>query len=320
MERARMGYAGRSLARDEVEGGPLRLSDLIVTGSATLVVAYLAFAGAWAPGATASMVVFGVIALGPLVFRALASSFPNIRVFDVIASFWLLPSVAVGHSFMGPVVDALNPRLMDAQLAQLDVRIFGQHPSVWLEPRMGPWATELLMVAYYSYFLWPVILGAILYAKKMHRQFDEYILALTLYFSLNFALYATVPAIGPRFFLSDEFRAPLQGVYFTPLLDSMMRGTAFMRDCFPSGHTGATLLVMVFAYRYARGYFRVMAPAGCGVILATLVGRYHYGIDLLCALPLMLTAVSTATGIAHAPQVSTAVKKQVYALRSMLRT
>jgi hypothetical protein len=103
-----------------------------------------------------------------------------------------------------------------------------------------------------------------------------------------------VPAIGPRFFLFHQFSEPLRGVWLTPFLDSVMRTPPFAKDCFPSGHTGITLLVLVYAFRFERRLFRVMLLPGIGLIAGTLVGRFHYATDLLCAVPLVLVVLGLA--------------------------
>jgi membrane-associated phospholipid phosphatase len=155
--------------------------------------------------------------------------------------------------------------------------------------------TELLLICYYGYFLWPLLLGVVLYLRGQRHAYQHYTLALALTFVGTFIGYIWVPAVGPRFFLASFFMRPLQGVWLTPLLDSAMRNPTFMRDCFPSGHTAITLVVLAFAYRYLRPFFWAVLPACTGLIAATLVGRFHYGVDLLCAVPLaVLTGVASS--------------------------
>jgi hypothetical protein len=248
----------------------------------------------WAPGAATSAAIFFVFALGPLVLRTLESYFPRQRLIAFLASFWLLPVVSLGHGAMCPLVTAVTPGLHDAQLATLDQRLFGAQASVVLGQLSPPWLTELLLLCYYGYFLWPLVLGVTLYFSGKRESFDEYLLALGLFFACNFVLYSLVPAIGPRYFLYGAFPETLRGVWLTPYLESAMRQPAFAKDCFPSGHTGATLVVLVYAFRFERRVFRVMLLPGLGLIAATLVGRFHYATDLMCAVPLLLGVVGFA--------------------------
>ena len=277
----------------------LRLVDVLVTSAATLAAAYLVFFARWVPGWESSAVTYTVIALGPPVWRALTRRYPHRKVFEFIASFWLLPSVIAAHFAMEPLLDALHPRLLDPVLARADLRIFGVHPSIVLGERAGPVLTEILLICYYSYFVGPVALAVLLYFRGESAQYDEYALALCFFFISNFILYAAVPAIGPRYYMATMFPEPLRGLWLTPYLDAMMRTTVFARDCFPSGHTGVTLTMLAFAWRYRRPFFWVLLPIGSGLIFGTLVGRFHYGIDLLCAVPLVVACVSTAALIAR---------------------
>jgi hypothetical protein len=317
MERAAQ---ARAVSRPSVdEGLPLRLSDVVITSLGTLAASLLLIVARWVPGCLPAALTFVVIALGPPVFRALARRFPRFRIFDVIASFWLLPCIIAAHASLGPLIDAMNPGLMDGRLAAADLRLFGEHPSVTLGRHLSGVATDALMVCYYTYFLWPFMLGIFLYARGSRRVFDEYILALALCFGANFALYALVPAIGPRFFLAHEFDGPLRGWILTPFLDSVMRTPVFMKDCFPSGHTGITLLVLVYAYNHFKRFFWVMLPVGTGIVLATLVGRFHYGIDLICAVPLMIAAVSSASLLAKVRPEGVVVPQRVFEWRDAIR-
>src|SRR5690606_11695452 len=69
------------------------------------------------------------------------------------------------------------------------------------------------------------------------------------------------------------------------------------RDCFPSGHTGITLLVLGYAWREERRFFYAVLPVGVLLIVGTLAGRFHYGIDLVAAVPLTVTALAVAAAL-----------------------
>ncbi|MFL5353593.1 phosphatase PAP2 family protein [Archangium sp.] len=272
----------------------LRGVDVVIVTACALAALALVGPARWAPGAPRAAMHFALFALGPLVLRTLEASFPRRRLLGFVASFWLLPVLALSHEFLAPLVNALTPVLKDAPLATLEWRLLGAWASVVLGSWVPPWLTELLMLCYYGHFLWPLMLGAVLYFSGRREAFDEYLLALGLLFAFTYFGYALVPAIGPRYFLFDAFPQPLKGVWLTPLLDSMMREPPFAKDCFPSGHTGTTLVVLAYAFRFERRVFRVMLLPGVGLIVATLVGRFHYTTDLVCAVPLVLVVLGLA--------------------------
>ena len=278
----------------------LQLAEVVTSTMATLAVVYLVFGGRWVSGFGGCVAVFAAIATVPPVLRWLAQTFPRSKLLDIAASFWLIPAAAFGHMYLGPLMDAVHPRLMDAYLALADVRLFGAHPAVLAAQYATPWLIELLMICYYSYFVLALILGVTLYWRGQRRAFDEFVLGLALFYSVTYALYLAVPAIGPRFFLARDFHAPLTGVFLTPYLDALMRTGPFNMDCFPSGHTGATIIVLTSAFRFDRRLFCILLPLGTGLVAATVVCRYHYGIDLICAVPIAVVVLGLAAALARA--------------------
>ncbi len=286
--------------RPAAQGFRLQLAEVATSTMATVAVFYLLLRGRWVPGFATCVAVFSVIAIAPPLLRWLAQAFPGSKALDIAASFWLIPAAAFGHMHFGPLSDAVHPRLMDQYLALADLHLFGGHPSIFLSRFATPWVVELLMICYFSYFVLHLVLGVSLYWQGRRRAFDEFVLALALFYCVIYALYLAVPAIGPRFFLANEFKEPLNGVFLTPYLDALMRTTPFNRDCFPSGHTGAALIVLTYAFRFDRRVFWALLPLGTGLIAATVIGRYHYGIDLICAVPIALVVMGLASALARA--------------------
>jgi hypothetical protein len=286
----------------------LKLADLVISAACLLAALVLLGPAHWAPRAVFSGVCFGLFGLGLLVLRTLQSTWPRLRPVRWVADFWLLPVAGVGHELLNPLVDFLNPVLRDAQLVRVEEQLFGLQVSVLVSEGLPGWMHDILMLCYYSHFIWAPLLGVVLYQQKRSSSFDELILGLSLFFSLNYACYALVPAIGPRFFLIEAFSGPLNGPLLTPALDSMMRSPAFARDCFPSGHTGATLLLFFYAFRFSRKFLLIMLLPGLGLITATLSGRFHYATDLVAALPLVVLVAGLAMALARS-----AVRRRAFA-------
>jgi hypothetical protein len=270
---------------------PHRIANALVVIAAGTAAAYLFTRGAWLPGASTSAWGFTALAAGPLICWALLLRWPHLTPVRLIEAFWMVPTLPVAHGLMGPLVDAMGSRLWDGRLARLDLELFGAHPAVELGLRSSPWLNEISMISYYTYFLWPLILGIVLYASRRYAEFGQYCVGLVIFFILNYVGYTLVPAIGPRFAMASVFDGPIQGVWIAPVLEGAMRLPPFMRDCFPSGHTGGTLVVLIFAFLFERRVFAVMLLPATTLILATLLGRFHYAIDLVAALPLVLLAV-----------------------------
>jgi hypothetical protein len=274
--------------------------DIVLVVACSLAALALVGPASWAPGSLENAATFAFFAAGPLVLRTLQVTWPQSRLLAVVADFWLLPVSALAHGLLFPLVVAVNPVLKDAQLVELDQRLFGGQASVVLAHVVPRWLNEVFMFCYYGHFVWPLLLGIFLYRAGKLAAFQEFLLGLALLLSINYACYSIVPAIGPRYFLFGEFPTPVQGVLFTPLLDSLMRAPGFAFDCFPSGHTGVALLVLFYAWRFMRRFFWVMLLPGIGLITATLVGRFHYATDLLCAVPLVTVVAGLALALSRA--------------------
>jgi membrane-associated phospholipid phosphatase len=274
-------------------GFRLPVGDVAVITAAGAAAITLLVRGRWVDGFWRALLTFVLVALAPPVLRGLAARFPRMRALDVAASLALAPSVIFGHYAMAPLADAVGRPLMDGPLAALDLRLFGAHPAVVVGALVHGPLLDALMLCYYSYFVVPISLAVLLYAKDRPR-FEELLAALSLVFAANFVLYLVVPAVGPRYFLANAFPGPLRGGWITAYLDSLMRGPAFMADCFPSGHTAVMLTALVCARRSSPWLFWGILPLALGLIAATVVGRFHYGIDLLCAVPLAAVCVAIA--------------------------
>ncbi len=277
----------------------LRGADLVLFCACSLAALVLLGPARWAPGALESAIGFLGLALGPLVLRMLYSAWPRVRLARVLADFWLLPVATIGHELLNPLVDAVSPVLRDGQLAALEQQVFGVQVSLVATLAVPPWLHDVLMLCYYGHFVWAVVLAGVLYLHRRIAAFNELVLGLSLFFSLTYAGYALVPAVGPRYFLLDVFPGPLTGPLLTPLLDSLMRAPVFARDCFPSGHTGTTLLLFFYAWRFSRRVLWIMLLPGLGLIVATLSGRFHYALDLLAVLPVVVLVAGLARALSR---------------------
>ncbi|MFL6274155.1 MAG: phosphatase PAP2 family protein [Blastocatellia bacterium] len=193
----------------------------------------------------------------------------------------LIPATFKELSYLIPLI---HPRDFDVELAAIDYRIFGAHPTVWLERFTWPALTEVLQLAYATYYFLPLILGAVLWRKQWFEPFRFWVFIVALGFYVSYLGYIAVPATGPRFLpaIKEAQNFPLSGVWlFHSLRDTLDRAEGITRDCFPSGHTELTLLVLYYARHFHRRTFWLMLPVGSALILATVYLRYHYVVDVL---------------------------------------
>ena len=194
------------------------------------------------------------------------------------------------HS-LGYITQHIRPDL-DSYLIGIDYGLLGVHPTVWLERLNHPLLIDVLALAYSSYYFLPVVLGLALHLDRKHHELEHLLLAVTIGFFISYVGYLLVPAIGPRFTLAALQQIPIKGrLVANQLLDFLNAGEFNKRDCFPSGHTGITLIVLYYAHAHHKRLFAVLLPIGCLLILATVFLRLHYVIDVLAGFALAALAI-----------------------------
>jgi membrane-associated phospholipid phosphatase len=170
---------------------------------------------------------------------------------------------------------------IDPVLINIDFYIFGVHPTLWIENWIVPWFTDIMSLAYVSYYFLPVVFVIALYSKKRRLEFDESMFILTFGYYISFVGYILFPAVGPRYALSHLYSIPLEGSFVTDFIRDTLNALEHnKRDCMPSGHTQIVLMVLFLTHRYERFLFYVFSPVVCALILSTVYLRYHYVVDL----------------------------------------
>ena len=290
---------GAAVPRTVEDGFAFRPWELIVTAAGALALTVLLWSRDRVAKWEGAALVYAMVAIGPLVLRPLQACFPRNLLLRFLADFSPIAYVVIVYLQLNPLLDAVGLPLADARLAAIDQRIFGTQLSIWMDRNLHPLAMDVLLGAYTTYFFWPVALGLLLYVRGPEGRFDEWVTALVIFYAVNYVFYAYVPAMGPRYYQAAYFDGPVQGWLWATELDLLFRTSPLARDCFPSGHTGISLLVLGFSWRHARRFFWVALPVLVCLILGTLAGRFHYGIDLLAAVPLSATSLALAAALAR---------------------
>jgi membrane-associated phospholipid phosphatase len=185
------------------------------------------------------------------------------------------------YESLGNLIQYLQADI-DPWLIKIDLFLFGVEPTLWIQKWIVPWFTDILSLAYLSYYFIPVVLIAVLYLKHRMTEFDRAMFVLALGYYVSFIGYILFPAVGPRYALTHLYSVPLEGSFITDFVRDTLNALELnKRDCMPSGHTQIVLMVLFLAYRYEKFLFYLFFPIICGLILSTVYLRYHYVIDLL---------------------------------------
>jgi hypothetical protein len=200
------------------------------------------------------------------------------------------------------LIPLINPHDMDDVIIAIDRFLFlGHDPTILLERFTYPPISEILQIAYASFYLLPLTLCLILYLRKPRIEFHINASTILLGFYLSYIGYYFTPVIGPRFTLEHLQSFPLSGVLFFNFIRNMIvQAEGMMRDCCPSGHAMISLLAVLLAWRYARGFFPVACIWAFLITFSTVYLRYHYVTDLVVGMILGLMVYRWCPGMAEA--------------------
>ncbi len=193
---------------------------------------------------------------------------------------------------LGSLVHYVNPEDIDPVLIRFDYFIFQGHPTVMLERFMNPLLTDLLQLAYSTYYFIPLILGITLLQSNQRGEFDRTLFLILFCFYLSYLGYILMPAIGPRFTINHLQTTELRGLFVAePIQRFLNQIEGIKRDAFPSGHTAIALVVLYLAYKFRRGLFWVFFPVVTALIFSTVYCRYHYVVDVIGGFGLALFSI-----------------------------
>ena len=206
---------------------------------------------------------------------------PNVTSW-IFRNWYPLLYVACCYKEMALFIPAARRTDADQWLADLDFRIWGAQPTVWMERIHTPVFTEFLQVVYTLFVPAVLAIAFVLWKKGRTADFQYYAFLIALGFLTSYVGYLLVPARGPRFLLKHLQQIPLQGLWlFQGMQTALDRLESAHYDCFPSGHTELTMLAWWGSRMVSRRWFRVYSVYTPCIIFATVYLRYHYTVDLL---------------------------------------
>jgi len=186
----------------------------------------------------------------------------------------------------------VNPKDIDPVLIRLDYLIFGGDPAVMLERIMNPFLTDVLEIAYTTYYFMAISLGVILMLHHKKEEFNRTIFLVLFCFYLSYLGYIILPALGPRFAINGLKDVPLKGFLVAEPIQNFLNWLeGIKRDAFPSGHTAIALTVLYLSCRFEKKLFRMLLPAVLALIFSTVYCRYHYVVDVLAGMILAVLTV-----------------------------
>ena len=248
------------------------------------------------------MVIFFVISISRL-----SQKYSNI-ILNGIHNWYIVPIVPLTFKQLYFMIAPIHGRDFDFLLIEIDRWLFGVDPTVWLSKISFPLLTEVVQIAYSSFYFLFIIVGYELYKKKDREKFHYAAFLIVYGFYLSYIGYFFLPAVGPRFTLHNFFTIDMElpGVFITNYLrefvnfgESIAKGipnpaAIVQRDVFPSGHTQLTLILMFITKKYKMKVTAFIWITGILLIFGTVYLRYHYVVDLLAGAVFMVLTVWSA--------------------------
>ncbi len=197
--------------------------------------------------------------------------YPLIFLFVIFESFFMILPYFNRHDY-------------DTQLFNLDYKLLGVHPTLWIEQFVRPWLTDLLYSLYLFYFIFPFFILVYLYKKKKYKELDRSVFILLLVYYGAYISYFIFPAMGPRFYepLMQMQSKTLNGVFLAiPIrhLIGIFEPNKF--DAFPSLHTAISLSTIILMAKYNKKMFIIFIPVVIGIWISLVYCRYHYVVDMI---------------------------------------
>lgn len=208
----------------------------------------------------------------------------------VLGSYFVLRDLA-------PVV---SPHSLDRGLYALDLAIFGGEPAVWMQHFVTPASTEWFSFFYLSYF-W-LLAGytlPIAFGVDSEAIIGEFAAGMIIVYCVGQTVYLVVPGFGPHAAFAELFPEPLPAGRWHDALMRTVAAAGAQKDIFPSLHTAGPVFLAVFAFRHrrepwARVAWPITAFVTANIALATLVLRWHYGVDVVAGVALGIAAAAAA--------------------------
>lgn len=175
----------------------------------------------------------------------------------------------------------------DAILA-LEHTLFGTSPIDALHHTL-PWRplAGYFEFGYLAFYALLPMLGVALYRRGRTREYRRMLGMVLATFYLCFLCFVCFPVAGPWY-----ARTHADGVTDMLLTHGSSKGAAF-----PSSHVAAAVMIWLFAWRYDRRVFWVMAAIVPALVIGTVYGGYHYAIDALAGLVLAVGLYAGLSGV-----------------------
>jgi len=225
-----------------------------------------------------TLVYLGLIA-GNIAVIAACESRPGVGRWRIRLGYYAI-AFNVAFQQMRTAIPAIRGWRADEALRSADAWLFGETPSVLIEPWMGPWLSDLMSVCYFLFlpYLFVSLVWYLFAPLPLARRFYSGLFTL---YGVGFLGYLCVPAAGPYLAMPEAFTQPIEGSWITRVNAAVIGAGSNGTDVFPSLHVAVSCYLLFFDRRYKPWRFRAYLVPCVGLWASTIYLRYHYFVDLV---------------------------------------
>ena len=203
---------------------------------------------------------------------------------DFARHWYPLPLYIFLFEELGGLVHAIFPGWLDRWFITFDYNFAGVHPSAWLAQFASPALDDYMQFAYMTYFLYLVLLPAILYFQNERAAFWTVMASTAVAHYSVYVIAVLLPVESPYYSLASLNLPALPGGYCTALIGLIERFGRVHGAAFPSAHVAGSMVAILASWRYRRWLFWVCLPFFASMCVATVYGRYHYVADVFAGI------------------------------------
>jgi membrane-associated phospholipid phosphatase len=182
------------------------------------------------------------------------------------------------------LVHIIFPGWFDPLINHLELQVFSVYPTVWMERFISSALNEYLMFTYSFYYLLLFILGLGLFFKNKIEELDNLTFTSAVAFYISFLGFIFFPVEGPKHALMDLHNLKLEGAFFTPLAQGLIKVAGIHGGAMPSSHVAVALVVLIYARRHHRFLYYILSLPILSLFVSTVYGRFHYVSDVVAGL------------------------------------
>ena len=205
---------------------------------------------------------------------------PN-KILRFFRTFYPALGLALAWGELDSCITMIFPYWANDFVVNLDLALFGVHPTVWVQTLFTPWLTEIMNFFYAFYYTFIPISAFTLYFRGREKETLDFLFTVFLAYCSVFMLFLVFPAEGPWVILKDLHTVRPEGGIFL-WLNEFIQGRGSIRGgCFPSSHVAAAYAILWGTYKYQWKLGIIMTPFVFGMAAATVYCQYHHAVDAL---------------------------------------